>query len=122
MQSPVTVVRLQDWTDPPSWREGGKTGTISPGAVLNPVEACVVALSSAECDTPVTSEAPIAAETLVNIESHLAHLPDAQHADVLELIVRWSALYHTAPRNSIPTSGCVPPLVPPSKRRLWFWP
>jgi len=56
--------------DPPSWREGGKSGTISPGAVHNHVAACVVALSSAESDTPVTSEAPIAAETQVNIESH----------------------------------------------------
>ncbi|KAF3855520.1 hypothetical protein F7725_016243 [Dissostichus mawsoni] len=54
--------------DPPPWREGGKSGTISPGAVHKPVAACVVELSSAESDTPVTSEAPTAAETLVNIE------------------------------------------------------
>ncbi|KAK1884283.1 Histone-lysine N-methyltransferase SETDB1-B [Dissostichus eleginoides] len=50
--------------NPPPWREGGKSGTISPGAVNKPVAACVVALSSAVSDTPVTSEAPIAAETL----------------------------------------------------------
>ncbi|XP_034096305.1 uncharacterized protein LOC117562564 [Gymnodraco acuticeps] len=103
--------------DPPSWREGGKSGTISPGAVHNPVAACVEALSSAKSDTPVTSEAPIAAETLANMESHLAHLPDAQRADVLELIVRWRSRCHTSQRNSIDTSGCIPP----SKRRHWLW-
>ncbi|KAI9542205.1 hypothetical protein NQZ68_022258 [Dissostichus eleginoides] len=106
--------------DPPPWREGGKSGTISPGAVNKPVAACVVALSSPESDTPVTSAAPIIAERdedivdqskavlqgrlrnseiLVNIESHLAHLPDAQRADVVELIVKWSTLCPTAPRN-----------------------
>lgn len=105
--------------DPPLWREGGKTGTISPGAVRKPVAAGVVARSSAESDPPVTSEAPIAAETLVKVESHLAHLTDAQRADVLELIMRWSALCRTAPGDSIATSGCVPPSE--GKHWLWFW-
>ncbi|XP_071059089.1 uncharacterized protein [Pseudochaenichthys georgianus] len=103
--------------DPPLCRQGGTTGTISPGAVRKSVAAGVVARSSAESDPPVTSEAPIAAETLVKVESHLAHLPDAQRADVLELIVRWSALCRTAPGDLIDTSGCIPP----SKRRHWLW-